>query len=218
MDSKYPGVTSIRRKLLTAFFKRHHYSRTCHGGIFGYALVVDGEIVGAVGISTPSSEKVRASVFGDDHKSRVLEIHRLCLINDIPKSWTLRLLSGSIKKLHADRPALWALITYADSSEGHHGGIYQAASFLFVGVSPGRFFYRDNTGLLRHPRISGRNINRSEAHKRGWTVEKRGDKFRYLKILKRCPSAVRDRLKLNASKYPKPDYKTNQPSLFKWSY
>lgn len=44
-------------------------------------------------------------------------------------------------------------------------------------------FYRDGEGRLRHPRQNGVNISEEMAKEKGWTVEIRESKNRYLYIL-----------------------------------
>lgn len=69
---------------------------------------------------------------------KVLELRRLCLIDDTPKNaesffvgWTIRWL-----KKNTD----WEyIISYADEEQGHSGVIYRASNFKYLGkTSPGR--------------------------------------------------------------------------------
>lgn len=41
----------------------------------------------------------------------------------------------ALDHLRIDVPACQALVSYADPLHGHHGGVYQAASWLYVGRS-----------------------------------------------------------------------------------
>ena len=150
-------------------------------------------IVGAVAFATPCSEAVRSSVFGVEYKERVTELHRLHMQPHLSGTgWTLKFLAAVLRDIHTRRPDLWAIVSYADTTEGHEGGIYRAASFIDVGlVGSPRKFYRDADGRLRHPRQNGVNISRGAAAAMGWSCEMRGRKRKFIKILKRCPARIR---------------------------
>lgn len=46
-----------------------------------------------------------------------------------------RILAIAVKMLRKQSPALRLLVSYADPAQGHHGGIYQAAGWLYGGKS-----------------------------------------------------------------------------------
>jgi hypothetical protein len=166
-------------------------------------MTVSGAIHGALALATPVSEPVRACVFGAEHVDRVTELHRLVMLPSPP----LRLsafVGQVISSIHADEPHLWALLSYADTTEGHVGVIYQACSFLYTGASGRRrTYYRDELGALRSPRQRGRYISHADAIERGWSIELREQKHRYLKILRRKPARVE--ALLSTLPYPRKD-------------
>jgi hypothetical protein len=71
--------------------------------------------------------------------------------------------------------------------KAHVGTIYQAANFLYCGMTDEVWFYRDGEGRLRHPRQSGVNISWEQAEEMGWKPEKRSAKHRYVLILNPPP-------------------------------
>ena len=46
-----------------------------------------------------------------------------------------RILSIAIKLLKKQSPGLKLIVSYADSGEGHHGGIYQGSNWIYEGTS-----------------------------------------------------------------------------------
>lgn len=48
-----------------------------------------------------------------------------------------RIIAISIKLLRKQSPGLRLILSYADPSQGHHGGIYQAGGWLCAGRTPG---------------------------------------------------------------------------------
>lgn len=177
------SVEKIPSKEGKAFVIEHHYSHGIHNGPMTYGLKRAGELVGVCAFATPCSENVRASIYGKERKQEVTELHRLVLLDEIPHNAESFFISRSLKALHADKPHLSAVVSFADATEGHRGVIYQATNAIFYGRSPRARFYLDTTGRLRHPRQNGRNITLRMAAERGWEPVMREGKYRYLFLL-----------------------------------
>lgn len=199
-------VEKISSKAGKEFIKEHHYSHGCHNGPMCYGLFDNNTLVGVCAFATPCSENVRSSVFGVEMKHTVTELHRLVLLDAIPKNAESWFIVRALKLLKTDKPQYRAVISFADSTEGHIGTIYQATNALYCGTSGSATFYRDTDGVLRHPRQNGVNISKDKATEMGWVPEKRSGKYRYLFLL---PDTKWDRknllrlLKLNTYPYPK---------------
>ncbi len=87
------------------------------------------------------------------------ELVRVALTNhNAPVS---KILSRAIKTLKAKNPGLRLLVSFADPSEGHHGGIYQATNWIYTGDSQGCYFFRDKKGKIWHPRNVSEDLWRS---------------------------------------------------------
>lgn len=171
------------------FICENHYTKGCHNRPMTWGLYHDQRLVGACAFACPSSERVRAMLMGKDHVDKVSELHRLFVFDqsdwqdrcDNVTSW---LVTRALEGLYAHKPNLRAILTYADSTEGHTGGIYKACNAYPLGTSGAKAtFYRDQTGRLRHPRQCGVNISKAEAAERGWTEEKREGKYRFLFLI-----------------------------------
>ena len=63
-----------------------------------------------------------------------------------------RLISLSLDMLHHSSPGLRLVVSYADPGHGHHGAIYQAANWVYLGTTPTAFVYVDGNGRRYHPR------------------------------------------------------------------
>jgi hypothetical protein len=179
-------VARVPARTAKDFVKEHHYTHGCHNGPIAYGLFRDDALVGVIAFACPSSENVRASVFGPEFKAHVIELHRLVVLDvaRIEGYRTSKFVSLACRQFGIDRPDYWAVLSYADASEGHTGKIYQACGFRYTGFSDKQsIFYRDADGRLHHPRQAGVNITRAAALARGWSPEKRQGKYRYLKFL-----------------------------------
>jgi len=63
-----------------------------------------------------------------------------------------RIVSIGLRLLRTSFPALRLIVAYADPHEGHHGGIYQAMGWLYVGLSAATPVWMDRAGKLHHDR------------------------------------------------------------------
>lgn len=198
-------IERISATIGKAFIKEHHYSRGCHNGPMTWGLYSD-RLVGVVAFATPCSENVRRSVFGDEYKHSVTELHRLVLLDECPPNTESWFISRALTLLKAERPYIDAVISFADSTQGHVGTIYQATNFLYCGTTGRSRFYIDEDNRLRHPRQNGVNITPEMAHERNWQSTYREAKHRYVLLLpndKRHKRELQKRFRLPTFPYPK---------------
>lgn len=188
------------------FVIEHHYSRGIHNGPMCYGLYHDFELVGVCAFATPCSENVRRSFWGPEHVDAVTELHRLVLLDEVPKNAESYFIVRALRALKADRPHICGVVSFADESQGHVGTIYQATNAIYTGASSPATFYLDSDGRLRHPRQNGRNITPALAAERGWTPVRRAAKHRYVFLLpdnRTHLKALRRDLRLSPKPYPK---------------
>lgn len=177
-------VKQIKFSIARDYIKEYHYSHGSHNGASPCFGLYDGEdLIGALMFATPCSERVRASVFGEEYKSNVTELHRLHIKDVTPKNTESWFISRSLKLLKQIKPEIWAVITFADQTEGHTGTIYKATNAYRLGSSTKATFYLDEEGRLRHPRQNGKNISKEEATEKGWKPVKRDGKMRFMWLL-----------------------------------
>lgn len=201
-------VEPITSKDGKKFIIQHHYSRGVHNGPMCFGLLYENRLVGVCAFANPSSENVRSSIFGSEYKSGITELHRLVLLDEVPKNAESFFIVRALKELKNQRPYYNAVISFADATQNHLGIIYQATNALYCGTSAPATFFLDETGRLRHPRQNGKNITTKEAKERGWTPTKREGKHRYVYFLPDNKSHLKElkRLfKLETKPYPKGD-------------
>lgn len=199
-------VEKIPSKLGKEFVKIHHYSHGIHNGAMTYGLLHNEELVGVCAFATPCSEQVCASVFGVEDKRSVTELHRLVLLDEIPKNSESWFIVRALKALKKDRPYYNAVLSFADATEGHIGVIYQATNAIYTGTSGKATFYLDQTNRLRHPRQNGQNITREKAKEMNWQPVKREGKHRYLYFIPENRThlkQLKSKLLLKPLPYPK---------------
>lgn len=79
------------------------------------------------------SATLKRGIAGDEYKDSVLELNRLCLLNN-RKNEASFLVGNSIKLLPKNK----IIVSFADTEQGHKGYVYQAANFLYCGLSAKR--------------------------------------------------------------------------------
>lgn len=177
-------IKRIDSKTAKNYIKEHHYSHGCHNGPSPcYGLFDNDSLIGCLMFATPCSENVRASVFGEEYKDWVTELHRLHIIDGTPKNTESWFISRCLKLLKQDKPIIRAVLSFSDLTEGHTGVIYKATNAYFVGTTSKVTFYMDSNNRLRHPRQCGVNISLEMAKEKGWKPIKRDSKNRYLYLL-----------------------------------
>lgn len=110
-----------------------HYAKRVPSISYAFGLFDGSEIEGVVTFGTPSSAPMRSGLLGPEMASRVLELNRLCLRRNRHNDAT-KLISASLKQL----PSPCAIVSFADTGQGHVGTVYQAANFIYCGLSAKR--------------------------------------------------------------------------------
>lgn len=107
-----------------------HYARRIPPMSYAYGLFLDNELKGVVTYGMPASPSLCKGVAGDKWRKHVLELNRLCLVDNLPNEAS-RLVGASLKLL----PKPLVVVSYADTAQSHTGYIYQATNFLYTGIT-----------------------------------------------------------------------------------
>jgi hypothetical protein len=110
----------------------------------------------------------------------------------------------AIKFLKKSNPKIKLIVSFADQSQNHHGGIYQAGNWIYAGQSGSAKFYMIKNKLT-HPRSLGslgliQNLSGAQKLDQNAYVVDVPGKYRYLMPL---DSEMRDRIIPLAKPYPK---------------
>lgn len=130
-------VQRVSRQDVSSFIESNHYSGNINGCIsdFCYALYdTTGEMKGALfyGRMAMANQWKRFS----DNPDNVIELRRLCCVDDTPKNTESYFIGKSLRLLESD----WMkgiVVSYADKEYGHNGTIYKASNFTMVGEVAG---------------------------------------------------------------------------------
>jgi hypothetical protein len=140
-------------------------------------------IVGVLTFGAPASHHLQVGAHVEPHQ--VIELNRLWLDDRLPDGIGSSIVSAALRQLPARM-----VVSYADTSAGHHGGIYRACNFFYAGWTDmdrktPRFDYVPETG--KHSRSTFRDGGaftrvRRKPKVRYWTVT--GDRRERKQLLK----------------------------------
>jgi hypothetical protein len=111
----------------------------------------NGEFIGVVWFSRGNARDA-GKAFGLG-PTEIAEVTRIALREHAtPVS---RILSIAVKFLKARCPGIRLLVSFADPNHGHHGGIYQAAGWVYVGqTEPGTAYLAPDGKVWHHRMVS----------------------------------------------------------------
>lgn len=125
-------VTPCERSEIRDFIEEWHYSHNINGLLSNYCFkLMDGDkIVGAMiygGLGMANCWKKYSDKMED-----IIELRRLCCIDDTPKNTESYFIGKTLKWL-INNTSIKKVISYADNTYGHKGTIYQATNFKHLG-------------------------------------------------------------------------------------
>ena len=180
-----------------------HYAKRIPNIQYAYGLFEDRVLVGVVTFGVSASNTLCGGLCGDEFKHQVLELNRLCVESDIKNSASI-LVARSMKLL----PTETIVVSYADTSMGHIGYVYQATNFIYTGLSAKRTDRYDPVRPNRHPRTVGRKYASSlSMNYNDLPIRERPRKHRYVYFIgpTRWKKKMRKKLNYKEQPYPKGD-------------
>ncbi len=201
-------VEEVSREDCEYYIRTLHYAKRWPSVTYRYGLFERGLLVGVVTYGTPASSTLRKGVCGEEHADKVIELNRLCLLNNKPNEASM-LVGKSLRML----PKSKVVVSYADTSQDHKGYVYQACNFSYCGLSAKRKDWK----LRGREHLHGQTISdefRGVPNRSKLLREKYGDDFysedrprkhRYVYFVgsKRWKKAMRKTLNYKIEQYPK---------------
>jgi hypothetical protein len=134
----------------------HYSQRMPKSKLLKVGVWESGRFVGVVIYGVGGGNSTRGDKYGLDPAGEVAELVRVALRDhQTPVS---RIIAISIAFLRRHCPNLRLVVSFADTAQGHHGGIYQAGNWIYTGLTEGDHEFHVK-GEILHPRT---------IHLRGW--------------------------------------------------
>lgn len=130
-------IKLIERKLAEPFVEKWHYSKNINGLRITYCfgLYNEDDLIGVCIFGSPAMNN-QASKWNPTNPTKLLELRRLCCIDDTPKNTESYFIGKCLKWLKKNSD-IEVIISYSDTTYGHEGTIYKASNFKHVGFTPG---------------------------------------------------------------------------------
>jgi len=147
-----------------------HYAKRIPSISYAFGLFnIDNILQGVITYGTPVSSTLR-SLWKDEYK--LIELNRLVINDNLEKNSLSFLVSQSLNML----PKPLIIVSYADSSQNHHGYIYQATNWIYTGLSiPFKDYFIEGLEHMHHGTIY--DLSRGKKNRTEWLKEKFGDKL-----------------------------------------
>ena len=132
-------VVSIKKSETTDWFLKKHYARRlptidCAFGIYDNFDLLQGVCT----FGRPMSHTLISGAINGLYQNNFLELNRLVINEGLQKNVLSYFVSSCLNKL----PKPLVVVSYADTSRGHHGYIYQATNWIYTGLSAKRPDYK----------------------------------------------------------------------------
>lgn len=122
-------VKAIDTYLCKEWCLKKHYAKRLPPIEYAFGVYdSNGLMQGIVTYGTPVSSTLRDLW---DNKYKLMELNRLVINEGLEKNLLSYFVSRSLEKL----PKPLVIVSYADTSQNHHGYIYQATNWIYTGLS-----------------------------------------------------------------------------------
>lgn len=210
IKNKYT-VKSIDNFQCKDWLLHKHYAKRIPPIEYAFGLFdINNTLHGVITYGTPVSSTLR-NLWNNEFK--LIELNRLVINEGLEKNVLSFLVGQSFNFL----PKPLVLVSYADSSQNHHGYIYQATNWIYTGLSiPFKDYYVKGMEHLHNGTIM--DMSRGKENRVQWLKEKFGDdlimierarKHRYFMFLgnKKEVKKINEMLPYKKETYPKGDNK-----------
>ena len=183
------------------FIRRHHYSRsapntsTYRHGLWRDDPAIRPLVADLLGVALwiPPT-RAAAETVADDWQG-VLSLSRFAVHPDAPPNAASFLLGGSMRLI--DRGRWPVLLTYADTNQGHSGGIYKATNWECLGEVPAGDVWLSPTGEQRGRKRGGKTLVRTQMVAAGYEQVPAAPKIKFVHRVyghRRVPASVPARI------------------------
>ena len=192
------SIDSINSKETYSCLLNKHYARRIPSISYAFGIYKKEQLIGICTFGSPPSNALCVGVCGEEYKSDVIELNRLCLNDDKEKNVTSYFLSNCLKRL----PKPKIIVSYADTSISHTGYIYQATNWLYTGLSAKRTERYDPDNPQKHSKTV---TTTGKIKYEDLSVRERPQKHRYIYFIgtRKQIKLYKEKLNYDVCNYPK---------------
>jgi hypothetical protein len=196
-------VKSIDTEQCKEWLLKKHYAKRLCSISYSFGLFDDNNLlIGVCTFGSPPSRALCIGVCGIENASKVNELNRLCVNEGLEKNVLSYFVSSCLNLL----PNNLIIVSYADTSQGHNGYIYQATNWIYTGLSAKRTERYDINNPNKHSKSVTENKNNNY---QDLAVRQRPQKHRYVFFTgtKADIKNLKSQLKYKQQAYPKGENK-----------
>lgn len=186
--------------------ERHYLHRTCPCSMAFGLCDKNNDVVGVVTYGVPCSSTLLKGVCGPEEAHNIYELNRLWIHQDMPRNAASMLVGRSLRRLDKE-----IVVSFADSSVGHVGYVYQATNFLYCGLSA-RFLDPKVKGMegkhhatFAHGMTMAQVIEIYGEDAVEWVERPRKHRYVYFNASRKRRKELRSKLRYEVLPYPKGD-------------
>ena len=131
-------VQKIKNQECKEWFLHKHYAKRIPSISYAFGLYKNNQLLGICSYGRPVAHTLIKHAFNGHYQDNFLELNRLVVNDNLPKNSLSFFVSATLKQL----PLPAVVVSYADTSQNHHGYIYQATNFIYTGLSAKRTDYK----------------------------------------------------------------------------
>lgn len=182
-----------------------HYAKRVPSIEYSFGLYKDLILIGVCCFGSPPKAMNNGDSIFNGYKVKTLELNRLCVNDGLEKNALSYFVSKSLNQL----PKPCCVVSYADSTVGHHGYIYQATNWIYTGLNQvhEREWFKDGKEVHSRTLSSLGYTDYKSKVEAGYTPGEYTKKHRYLMFLGSKSDVKKMSLSLvyEISPYPKGD-------------
>jgi hypothetical protein len=160
--------------------KTYHYAKGgSNTAVYTHGLFskFDDKLMGVAWWLPPT--RVACESVNKEQWKKVLSLTRMVIVPGVPKNACSFLLSKSVKIIR-DEGRFVSLVTYADESQGHTGGVYKAANWIYIGKTGPYPRWLNENGKQVAPKST---VNRTKAQMEAMGYKKVGSFYKHKYVL-----------------------------------
>tara|TARA_R100000655_G_C2927556_1_gene183460 strand:+ start:129 stop:764 length:636 start_codon:yes stop_codon:yes gene_type:complete len=198
-------VTSIKYDDCKEWLLYKHYAKRLCSISYAFGLFYNDILIGVCTFGKPASNSLCIGVCGAENSEYVYELNRLCVNDGLEKNSLSYFVSKCLKML----PPM-IVVSYADTSQNHHGYIYQATNWIYTGLSAKRTERYDPENPNKHSKTCTESMSLKDLK-----VRERPQKHRYIYF---TGSKTQQKIWNNQLNYPKLSYPKGNNKRYDASY
>ena len=118
---------------MSVVVEKHYLHRKAPCSIAFGLFDADSSLKGVICYGTPSSAPLRRGLAGKENASNVVELTRLWVCDSVPRNGESFLISRTVARAGKE-----IVVSFAEIQQGHTGIVYQAANWMYTGLSAKR--------------------------------------------------------------------------------